>query len=212
MYALGELQQVSIDSLVCDITFYTTGSMTTDEIFCKMNLKQEIYGIIVRDNDKGGIWNMAEISEELKKEVQEILDRERWQGYVSGKVEGALNVLYALDLSKEKRLELLSKAVGISHTTAEGFLEPREIEERIYKNENLSDEEKDALDALMSNKTMKDETVLEHPRETLAFISLIDGEKFIEECLPQVDIWVKNGEEVSMCRVREWLIDKYDLC
>lgn len=155
---------------------------------------------------------MAEISEELKKEVQEILDRERWQGYVGGKVEGALNVLYALDLSKEKRLELLSKAVGISHTTAEEFLEPREIEERIYKNENLSDEEKDALDALMSNKTMKDETVLEHPRETLAFISLIDGEKFIEECLPQVDIWVKNGEEVSMRRVREWLIDKYDLC
>lgn len=177
MYALGELQQVSIDSLVCDITFYTTGSMTTDEIFCKMNLKQEIYGIIVRDNDKGGIWNMAEISEELKKEVQEILDRERWQGYVSGKVEGALNVLYALDLSKEKRLELLSKAVGISHTTAEGFLEPREIEERIYKNENLSDEEKDALDALMSNKTMKDE--IEMQREIgkqLFLVSIIHYE------------------------------------
>ena len=69
---------------------------------------------------------MAEISEDMKKEVQDILDRERWQGYVSGKVEGALNVLYALDLTKEKRLEILSKAVGLSHTTAAEFLESRE--------------------------------------------------------------------------------------
>ena len=152
-----------------------------------------------------------EISEDIKKEVQDILDRERWQGYVSGKVEGALNVLYAIDLSKEKRLELLSEAVGLSRATAEEFLEPREIEDRIYKNENLSDEDKGALDALMSNKTMKDETVMDHPRQTLSFISSFGGEKFIEECLPQVDIWVKNGEEVSMRRVRDLLIEKYDL-
>ena len=26
---------------------------------------------------------MAEISEDMKKEVQDILDRERWQGYVT---------------------------------------------------------------------------------------------------------------------------------
>ena len=152
-----------------------------------------------------------EISEDIKKEVQDILDRERWQGYVSGKVEGALNVLYAIDLSKEKRLELLSEAVGLSRATAEEFLEPREIEDRIYKNENLSDEDKGALDALMSNKTMKDETVMDHPRQTLSFISSFGGEKFIEECLPQVDIWVKNGEEVSMRRGRDLLIEKYDL-
>ena len=82
-----------------------------------------------------------EISEDIKKEVQDILARERWQGYVSGKAEGALNVLYAIDLSKEKRLELLSEAVGLSRATAEEFLEPREIEDRIYKNENLSDED-----------------------------------------------------------------------
>ena len=154
---------------------------------------------------------MAEISEEMKKEIQDILDRERWQGYVSGKVEGALNVLYSIDLSKEKRLELLSEAVGLSHATAEGFLEPREIEDRIYKNEILSDEDKGALDALMSNETMKDETVMDHPRQTLAFISSFGGEKFIEECLPQVDIWIENGEEVSMRRIRDLLIDKYDL-
>ena len=154
---------------------------------------------------------MAEISEDMKKEVQDILDRERWQGYVSGKVEGALNVLYALDLTKEKRLEILSKAVGLSHMTAEEFLEPREIEYRIYKNGNLSDEEKGSLDALMSNETMKDETVMDHPGQTLAFISSFGGEKFIEECLPQVDIWVENGEEVSMRRIRDLLIDRYDL-
>lgn len=152
-----------------------------------------------------------EISEDIKKEVQDILARERWQGYVSGKAEGALNVLYAIDLSKEKRLELLSEAVGLSRATAEEFLEPREIEDRIYKNENLSDEDKGALDALMSNETMKDETVMDHPRQTLSFISSFGGEKFIEECLPQVDIWVKNGEEVSMRRVRDLLIEKYDL-
>lgn len=154
---------------------------------------------------------MAEISEDIKKEVQDILDRERWQGYVSGKVEGALNVLYAIDLSKEKRLELLSEAVGLSRATAEGFLEPREIEDRIYKNENLSDEDKGALEVLMSNETMKDETVMDHPRQTLAFISSFGGEKFIGECLPQVDIWVENGEEVSMRRVRDLLIERYDL-
>ena len=152
-----------------------------------------------------------EISEDIKKEVQDILARERWQGYVSGKAEGALNVLYAIDLSKEKRLELLSEAVGLSRATAEEFLEPREIEDRIYKNENLSDEDKGALDALMSNETMKDETIMDHPRQTLSFISSFGGEKFIEECLPQVDIWVKNGEEVSMRRVRDLLIEKYDL-
>ncbi len=154
---------------------------------------------------------MSEISEDMKKEVQDILDRERWQGYVSGKVEGALNVLYALDLSKEKRLELLSEAVGLSRVTAEGFLEPREIEERIYKNKDLSDEDKGALDALMSNDALKDETVMDHPRQTLSFISSFGGEKFIEECLPQVDIWVENGEEVSMRRIRDLLIDRYDL-
>ena len=154
---------------------------------------------------------MAEISEKMKKEIQDILDRERWQGFVSGKVEGALNVLYSLDLSKEKRLELLSEALGLSQTTALEFLEPREIKYRIYKNENLSGEDKDALNALMSNETMKDETVMDHPRQTLAFISSFGEENFIKECLPQVDIWVENGEDVSMRRVRDLLIDKYDL-
>ena len=34
---------------------------------------------------------MAETREELENKVQTILDRERWQGYVGGKIEGALN-------------------------------------------------------------------------------------------------------------------------
>jgi len=99
---------------------------------------------------------MAEITEEMKKEVQEILDKERWQGHITGKVEGALNVLYLLDLDKEKRLEILSKAVGVSNATAKDFLEQREIEERIYKNESLSNDDKEALCKLMSNEAMKD--------------------------------------------------------
>ena len=154
---------------------------------------------------------MAKISEDMKKEIKDILERERWQGYVSGKVEGALNVLYELDLSKDKRIELLSKAVGLSHMTAEEFLEQREIEYRIYKNDYLSDEEKRELNALMLNETMKDETVMDHPRQTLAFISSFGGGKIIEKCLPQIDIWGENGEKVSMSRVRNLLIDKYDL-
>ncbi len=154
---------------------------------------------------------MSKKESDIKKEVEEILKVERWQGYVSGKVEGALNVLYELDIDMEKRLELLKKAVGISNATAMDFLEPREIKERIYKDTMLSNEEKHELDALMFNETMMDEKVLDHPKQTLELISAFGGERFIEECLPQVDLWVENGETVSMRRVRDWLIAKYDL-
>ncbi|MBR1853708.1 MAG: hypothetical protein IJ794_11315 [Lachnospiraceae bacterium] len=154
---------------------------------------------------------MAEISEEYKKKAQDILDRERWQGYISGKVEGALNVLYVLDLDKEKRIEILSEAIGLCRQTAMDFLEAREIEYRIYKNENFTNDEKTALAELMSNETMKDESAMDHPKQTLAFISKLGGNRFIEECLPQVDKWIENGEEVSMYRIRNWLIDKYEL-
>ncbi len=76
---------------------------------------------------------------------------------------------------------------------------------------NLSDKEKHELSALLSNEAMNDETVMRHPKQTLAFIAKVGGEKFIEESLPQVDIWVENGEDVSMKRVKDWLIDKYEL-
>ena len=80
---------------------------------------------------------MAEIDEALRKEIKDILDREKWQGYVSGRVEGVLNVLYALNLSKEERLKLLTEAVGLSYATARDFLDSREIEEQILKNIDL---------------------------------------------------------------------------
>ena len=154
---------------------------------------------------------MAEIPEELMKEVQDILDRERWQGYVSGKVEGALNVLYAMDLDKDKRLGILMEAVDLSNATATDTLKPREIEYRIYKKEDLTDDEKAKLATLMKNKAMDDERVLDHPKQTLKFIAAMGGEKFIEESLPQVDAWVEGGEDVSVSRVKNWLIEKYDL-
>lgn len=55
------------------------------------------------------------------------------------------------------------------------------------------------------------EKAMDHPSEALAFISSLTDEKFIVECLPQVDILVKKGEAVSMRKVREWLISKYGL-
>lgn len=154
---------------------------------------------------------MTGVSEEFKKEIQDILDRERWQGYVAGKIEGALNVLYALDLTKDERLELLSEACGLTESTAEGFLEPREIEYRIYNKKNIAKEERDALFDLMSNDAMKDDTVLGQPDATLKLLASFADDTILETCLPQIDIWIKNGEKISLNRVREWIIKKYDL-
>jgi len=33
----------------------------------------------------------------------------------------------------------------------------------------------------------------------------------IEKCILQVEKWVKDGEDVSLHRVKEWLIEKYQL-
>ncbi len=154
---------------------------------------------------------MGKTTGELKKELQDILEREKWKAYVNGKVEGVLNVLYDLELDKEERLELLSRAVGLSRATSIDFLMPREIEYRIYKRTDLSDDEKEELSTLLSNEAMDDETVMNNPKQTLAFISKFGGEKFVKESLPQVDIWVEKGEDVSMKRVKDWLIEKYEL-
>ena len=78
----------------------------------------------------------------MRSEIEKILKDERWRGFVSGKVEGALNVLYLLDLDKEKRVELLQEAVGLSRATAEEFIEPKENEEKILKNKNLTGADK----------------------------------------------------------------------
>lgn len=152
-----------------------------------------------------------ETLEELEEQAQKALDHERWLGYVDGKVEGALNVLYDLDLDREKRLDLLARAVGLSRATATDMLRPREIEDRIYKHPNLTNAEKEELLDLMDNEAMLEEKELDHPVETLRLISKMGGGKYIDECIPQVKAWVKSGEGVSMLRVREWIIEKYQL-
>lgn len=43
------------------------------------------------------------ISEKYEKEIKEILAKERWQGYVNGKIEGAINVLNLLEIDKDKK-------------------------------------------------------------------------------------------------------------
>ncbi|SCY69250.1 hypothetical protein SAMN02910292_02524 [Lachnospiraceae bacterium XBB2008] len=65
--------------------------------------------------------------EELMKEAEAILERERWQARTCGKIEGALSVLYVLDLDMEKRINLLSDAVGLSYATAKEMIEQEEI-------------------------------------------------------------------------------------
>ena len=150
---------------------------------------------------------MLEKSEEIKK----ILDREHWQGFVSGKVEGALNVLYLMDLTFDKRLELLERAVGLSEATAKDFLEPREIEYRLYQNQDLTVSEKEALNKLLLNEEMLDDKVMDHPLETLKLISAMSDESFIKESIRKVKEWLEAGEEVSMRKIREWLIHRYDL-
>lgn len=71
---------------------------------------------------------MSKESEKLLKQIDDVLDRERWIGYVGGKVEGALNVLFELDMTKEERILNLAKAVGLSEQTATVYVEEREKE------------------------------------------------------------------------------------
>ena len=149
--------------------------------------------------------------EEMWEQAQKILDRERWRGYMSGKLEGALNVLYLMDLDKERRIELLQEAAGLSRATAFDYIEPREIEERINKSAELTYEEKDSLKKLLSNKAMLDDKVIDHPKETMEFVSAMSDSKILEECIPQVDEWVKNGEDVTMRKIRSWIIERYSL-
>ena len=204
-----------------NITMQNCGSKQKNKEFAT---SEEVKALTWKFNDKFGetfqeLANIGEknMPEEIQKQVEEILDKERWQGYVSGKVEGALNVLYSLDLDMEKRLELLQSAVGLSRETAEEFLKPREIKYRIYKHPDLSSDDKKALDVLMEIETMNSEKPMEHPKETLFFIARFGGdigpraEKFFSECLPQVDLWIEQGEEVSMKRVKDWIIEKYGL-
>lgn len=154
---------------------------------------------------------MAERAKDKKNKLEEAIEVARWQGEVSGKIEGALNVLFALDLDKEKRIEVLQNAVGLSFITASEFIEPRQIEENIYKNAKLSVEEMNDLSKLMKNSTMNDKTILNHPVEMLNFMASMKDEIMIKKCIPQVKEWVKAGEDVSLRRIKDWYIEKYKL-
>ncbi len=149
--------------------------------------------------------------DELKKEMQAVLDREKWQGYVGGVVEGALNVLYGMDIEKNERIQLLSKAAGIGTDTATELCKPREIEYRIANHRKLSSEDKNSLLKLMTSGSLDDDTVMGHPEQTLSMIAAFGGGKFIKDSIPQVKKWTQAGEEVSLSRVKDWLIGKYDL-
>ena len=154
---------------------------------------------------------MAETTEDLKAEMQTIMDREVQRGLEAGKVEGALNVLFALDLDKDKRTKLFSKATGLDKESTTAIIENRELEVKIKKSKSISKEDKAALSALIANKALMSNDEIRHPSQTLAFIAALGGGKLIRESLPQVEEWVENGEKVTMCRVREWILQKYGL-
>jgi len=65
---------------------------------------------------------MSNTKEDMKKKVEEILRLENWRGFVSGKVEGGLAVLDVLGLEKEKRIEILAEALGLTNETATTFV------------------------------------------------------------------------------------------
>lgn len=46
----------------------------------------------------------------------------QWQGFVSGKVVGGLAVLEALNIDKERRIEVLADALGLSIATATDYV------------------------------------------------------------------------------------------
>ncbi|MBO6244686.1 MAG: hypothetical protein J6N55_00205 [Anaerovibrio sp.] len=72
---------------------------------------------------------MSGIPEDVKASIKDILNRERWQGYVSGKIEGTLDVLNLMDVDKEKQITILMNVVGLSRATSLNILKSREREE-----------------------------------------------------------------------------------
>ncbi len=68
-------------------------------------------------------------NEEPQKMMEEKINIAKWQAFTGGKIEGALDVLFLQELDTERRVELLARAIGLSHATANDFIEQREIEE-----------------------------------------------------------------------------------
>lgn len=59
----------------------------------------------------------------IKQKINEILEVNKWQSYVAGKVDGALAVLDVLNIGKERRIEVLAEALGLSRATATDFVD-----------------------------------------------------------------------------------------
>lgn len=60
----------------------------------------------------------SETSEDIEKAVDEMLRVEKWRSFVSGKMTGGLAVLEVLDIDREERISIMSKALGLSEATA----------------------------------------------------------------------------------------------
>ena len=90
-------------------------------------------------------------------------------------------------------------------------IELKQIAENICKNDNLSAEEKKELLELMVNEEMNDEQVLNHPVETVNLIVVMGGGPMLKKSIPQVEKWVKEGEAVSMRKIKDWYISEYKL-
>ncbi len=60
----------------------------------------------------------SEASEDIEKAVDEMLRVEKWRSFVSGKMTGGLAVLEVLDIDREERISIMSKALGLSEATA----------------------------------------------------------------------------------------------
>lgn len=60
--------------------------------------------------------------EEIGKKIDEVLQLEKWRSFVNGKVTGGLAVLEVLGIEKEKRIEVLAKALGLCTATATEYV------------------------------------------------------------------------------------------
>ena len=65
---------------------------------------------------------MGKAEGDIEKKIEEVLSLEKWRSFVNGKVTGGLAVLDVLGIEKEKRIEVLAKALGLCTATATEFV------------------------------------------------------------------------------------------
>lgn len=74
-------------------------------------------------------------------------------------IEGALDILYSLDLDKDKRIDLLTKTTGLTQAKAIAVMESREKEERANRSNKAEERMKD-LDVEKQRKIGKQQMVV----------------------------------------------------